>query len=105
MALVPDSVDRARMSAMFALPGLVGIGLAIDPRWSVARAVVEAEAVSIALILVAAWRDQASIRFDAVSGWAFAGGLSVILLVNLALYLALGRRMPVASAPRVDSSP
>lgn len=95
------------MSAMFALPGLVGVGLAIDPRWSVARVVVEAEVISIVLILLGAWRDQASIRFDAPSGWLFVGGLVAILLANLTMYLAFERRgiSLAAAAPGVDRSP
>jgi len=45
---------------MFALPGVVGLGIALEPRWSAARLLLEAHACSIATILIAAalsWSD------------------------------------------------
>ena len=32
--------------AMFALPGLVGLGIALDRRWSAARIILQAQAIS-----------------------------------------------------------
>ena len=42
------------VGAMFALPGVVGLGIALEPRWSAARILLEAHACSIAMILIAA---------------------------------------------------
>ena len=50
-------------SAMFALPGVVALGLAVDNRWRSAGPVLEAQILSVAMILVAAWRDQEDIDF------------------------------------------
>ncbi len=82
------------MSAMFALPGIVGLGIAIDPRWSVARIVLEAQVVSIALILGGAMRDRGSIDFGSPMAWVFVGGLSVFLagLVILFAVMVRGQR-------------
>ncbi|HAT45901.1 MAG TPA: hypothetical protein DCS90_12445, partial [Ktedonobacter sp.] len=48
------------VGAMFALPGVVGLGIALEQRWSAARIILEAQAFSILMILIAAvraWSD------------------------------------------------
>jgi hypothetical protein len=85
------------MAAMFALPGIVGLGIAADPRWSVARYLLEAQAVSIALILVGAARDGASIDFASPMAWLFVVGLAGLLAV-LVLLLVVMRRPAAATA-------
>jgi hypothetical protein len=77
-------------AAMFALPGLVGIGIALDPRWSSARLILQAQAFSLAFILLGAFRAWG--EFDASSpvAYVFIGGLSVMLLGILALYVFMG---------------
>lgn len=52
------------MAAMFALSGLVGLGIAIDRRWSSARIIFQAQAISIILILVAIVRAQDEIAWS-----------------------------------------
>lgn len=44
------------MGAMYVLPRVVGLGVARDPRWSAARLILQSQAFSIALILIAALR-------------------------------------------------
>jgi hypothetical protein len=80
------------VSAMFALPGLVGIGVALDPRWSVARIVTEAEIVSIVLILVAAWRDQSAFDLSSPAAWVFTIGLVGYVGLLAGLYVVMERR-------------
>lgn len=80
------------MSAMFALPALVGLGVASDERWSAAQVIIESQSFSIGLILIAAilsWRD-----FDPANPgrWLFVGGMAAILAVIVALYLAMQAR-------------
>lgn len=89
------------MSAMFALPGLVGIGIALDPRWAAARIVLEAEVIAIAMILVSAARDLGS--FDAASPLTatFIGGIATLAIAIVALYAAMERRTP-AGGPAAD---
>ncbi len=67
------------MAAMFALPGLVGIGVALDARWSSARIIFEAQAISILLFLLAMLPASAEIRWDQWSSWTFVGGLLLVL--------------------------
>lgn len=82
-------------SAMFMLPGIVGLGIAADPRWSVARFVLEAQVVSIALILGGAFRDGSDIDDASPVAWVFLGGLAA-LLVALVAHLVAMRRPAVA---------
>ena len=42
------------VGAMFALLGVLGLCIALEPRWSAARLLLEAHACSIAMILIAA---------------------------------------------------
>ncbi len=79
------------MAAMFALPGIVGLGIAADPRWSVARIIVEAQVVSISLILLAVWRDQADIDLAAPAGWLFVSGLGALAVLLAALWVRCER--------------
>src|SRR5207247_5614001 len=75
------------VGAMFALPGIVGLGIATEKRWSAARIILEAQACSIAMILIAAafyWADFAP--SNAIT-WLFIGGLAFLLVAIAALYL------------------
>ena len=62
------------VGAIFALPGVLGLGIAHEPRWSAARLLLEAHACSIAMILIAAafsWNNfDQSIPFT----WFIVGG-------------------------------
>ena len=79
-------------AAMFALPGLVGIGIALDPRWSSARLILQAQAFSLAFILIGAVRAWG--EFDASSpvAYVFIGGLSLMLLGILAFFVFMESR-------------
>jgi hypothetical protein len=75
------------VGAMFALPGIVGLGIAAEKRWSAGRIILEAQAFSILMILIAAafaWGD-----FDQSNPvtWLFVGGLAFLLVAIAALYL------------------
>lgn len=75
------------VGAMFALPGIVGLGIATEKRWSAAPIILEAQALSIVMILIAAafsWSDFAP--SNPIS-WLFVGGLSFMLVAIAALYL------------------
>ena len=76
------------ISAMFALPGLVGLGIAFDPRWSAARLILQAQWVSILFILISAWRAWG--EFDPANAvtYLFVGGL-FLLLIGIALFYFL----------------
>ncbi|HTP10373.1 MAG TPA: hypothetical protein VMP08_19100 [Anaerolineae bacterium] len=74
------------MGAMFALPGLVGLGIASDRRWSAARIILQAQAFSIGLILIAAVRSWSDFNPTSISTWLFIGGLSALLIGIIILY-------------------
>jgi hypothetical protein len=80
------------VGAMFALPGLVGLGIAFDARWSAARIILQAQAFSIGLILLAAARAWSDFNPASVATWLFVGGLSGLLIGIVILYGVLDRR-------------
>ena len=88
-ALTPLTARVA--GAMFALPGLVGLGLAIDQRWSAARILLQAQAFSIALILLAAARAWDNFDLAKNTHWLFVGGLGAMLIGIIALHVWLDR--------------
>ena len=84
------------MAAMFALPGLVGIGVAFDGRWSSARIIFEAQAISIALFLLAMLRAGGEIQWGQLGSWTFVAGL--LLVLGLIGWAVMGARRS-ATAP------
>lgn len=77
------------VGAMFALPGVVGLGIALEQRWSAARIILEAQAFSIVMILIAAVRAWNDFKQSNLSSWLFIGGLSFLLLALAALYVSI----------------
>jgi hypothetical protein len=69
------------MASMFILPGLVGLGMAYDGSWASARYLLQAQAISIALMLIAVYVARADFNWSAPESWLFTGGLSAILLL------------------------
>ena len=80
------------MGAMFALPGLVGLGIASDQRWSAARIILQAQAFSIALILIAAATSWSDFNPANIATWLFVGGLSTLLIGIIILYVIMEMR-------------
>ena len=75
------------VGAMFALPGIVGLGIAAEKRWSAARIILEAQAFSIAMILVAAALAWGNFAPSRPLTWLFVGGLAFLLVAIAAFYL------------------
>src|SRR6266566_4408172 len=75
------------VGAMFALPGNVGLGIAAEKRWSAARIILEAQAFSIAMILVAAASAWSNFAPSKPLTWLFVGGLAFLLVAIAAFYL------------------
>jgi hypothetical protein len=95
MALWPWTLTplTARVAgAMFALPGLVGLGIALDRRWSAARIILQAQAFSIGLILIATLRAWSDFNPANLATWLFVGGLSGLLAGIAVLYGFMERR-------------
>ncbi len=80
------------MGAMFALPGLVGLGIASDQRWSAARVILEAQAFSIGLILFAALRSWSDFNPANITTWLFSGGLGALLIGIIVFYAIMETR-------------
>jgi hypothetical protein len=80
------------MGAMFALPGLVGLGIASDRRWSAACIILQAQAFSIGLILIAAVRSWSDFNPANISTWFFIGGLGALLIGIIILYAMMAAR-------------
>jgi hypothetical protein len=73
------------MAAMFALPGVVGIGVARDGTWSSAKIIFEAQALTIVFIFIAMARAASEISWGMVGAWTFVGGLlGVLALIGVA---------------------
>lgn len=80
------------MGAMFALPGLVGLGVAADARWSAAQLILQSQGFSILLILLASAVAGSDFDWNKPSSWLFSGGLALMLASILALYLYMQAR-------------
>ncbi|HWZ19116.1 MAG TPA: hypothetical protein VNW73_09995 [Ktedonobacteraceae bacterium] len=77
------------VGAMFALPGVVGLGIALEPRWSAARIILEAQWLSIAMILIATARAWSDFDQSNPLTWFFVGGLSFLFMAIAVLYLSI----------------
>jgi hypothetical protein len=80
------------MAAMFSLPGVVGLGMAIDSRWSSAQIILQSQSFSILLILVAVFRDRADFNWSTPGSWLFAGGLTGMLAGIIVFYAYFNAR-------------
>ena len=80
------------MGAMFALPGVVGLSVAFDTRWSAAQLILQSQGFSILLILLASAIAGSDFDWSKPASWLFTGGLAAMLLSILALYLYMQAR-------------
>jgi hypothetical protein len=74
------------LGAMFALPGIVGLGIALEPRWSAARIILQSQSFSILMILIAAGRAWGDFNPANPVTWLFIGGLAGLLVLIVGLY-------------------
>jgi hypothetical protein len=84
----------------FALPGVFGLGIASDRRWSAARLALQSQALGIVLILIGVARAWADFDRTRPLTWAFVAGMAGLLVAIVALYAALEARRarPIAAA-------
>lgn len=80
------------MSALFALPGVVGLAMTLDPRWSAAKPLVQAQLLSIALILVAAMRARHEFDWTSPTPWGFVVGLAALMTLLVATAATMDAR-------------
>jgi hypothetical protein len=87
------------VAGWFALPGVVGLVLPRDSRWSAWRIMLEAQVIALVLILVAVARAWGEFDAGNWTTWGFTGGLTLLLAAVITLYttMELGRRRGVAA--------
>lgn len=76
----------------FALPGVVGLMVASDPRWSSARAILQSQIFGIVLILASVVRAWSEFNPANPLTWGFVGGITALLLLVLSLYIGMELR-------------
>jgi hypothetical protein len=81
------------LGGMFALPGLVGLGMALDPRWSSARITLQSQIFSIAFILLGAVLSWDNFDQSKPVTWLFIGGLVFLMIALPALYFVIESRL------------
>jgi len=77
------------VGAMFALPGIVGLGIALESRWSAARIILQSQSFSILMILIAAGRAWGDFHPGNIATWFFIGGLTGLILLILWFYIQM----------------
>jgi hypothetical protein len=80
------------MGAMFALPGLVGLGIAFDKRWSAATLILQSQGFSILLILIASILSSQDYNWTTWGSWVFVGGLCLMLISIVVLFMFMKKR-------------
>jgi uncharacterized integral membrane protein len=78
------------LAAIFTLSGVVSLEIARDGRWSVARYLLEAQAIWLGVVLVSIVRDLADFHFT-ILGWMFLVGLGALLAFTAGVYIAFLR--------------
>lgn len=87
------------IAGWFALPGVVGLVLSRDSRWSSWRIMLESQMLALILILVATGINWNLFNTGNVLTWVFVVGLSLLLLGVAALYFTMeARRRAAANA-------
>jgi len=79
------------MAAMFVLPGLVGVKIALDGRWSAARFILQAQIAAIGLIVLAMILARSDIDWSRPAAWTFSGGMCLLGASLLVLYVWMER--------------
>ncbi len=77
------------VGAMFALPGLVGLGIASDSRWSSAALILRVQGFSILFILISAGRAWQDFKPTNPVTYLFVGGLALLLVGIIAVSLVM----------------
>ena len=80
------------MGAMFALPGLVGLGIALDKRWDAAILILQSQGFSILLILIASILSSQDYDWAYGGSWLFVSGLGLMLVSIILLILFMNNR-------------
>jgi uncharacterized membrane protein len=77
----------------FALPGVVGLMLSTDSRWSAWRILIQSQMIGLALILIAAARAWGDFNVSSPTAWLFVVGIGSLLLAVSALHTYMQARI------------
>lgn len=80
------------MAAMFALPGIVGVNIALDARWSAARYILQAQIGAIILIVLAMVIARSDFDWSRAVSWTFFAGMSLLGASLVGIYMWMDRR-------------
>lgn len=86
------------MGAMFALPGLVGVGIALDKRWSSARIILQSQILSMAFILLAIVLSRGDFDWSQIGSWLFTLSMSAFFAFLIGIYGFMERKARRISA-------
>lgn len=86
------------VAGWFALPGVVGVAVAQDSRWSAWRILLQSQMIGIALILIGAARAWNEFDTASWTTWAFTIGLALLLAWIAGLYITMETRRRRVSA-------
>ncbi|HEY3289121.1 MAG TPA: hypothetical protein VGK87_03240 [Anaerolineae bacterium] len=84
------------VGAMFALPGILGIYLAFDPRWSAAKILLESQVISMVFILISVLRTWATFDVTRPMTWVFVGFIVGFIIGIPVLYVLIEWRRKLA---------
>ena len=93
------------VAGWFALPGVVAVLLAREPRWSAWRIMLEVQMVALALILVGVVRAWSEFNAANPMTWVFIIGLAALLAAATTLYVRMEgiRRQNSQASGQVNS--
>jgi hypothetical protein len=80
------------LGGWFVLPGVFGVLIAFDRRWSSARLALQSQALSLVLILLGAARAWSDFDPSNPLTWLFVGGLAALLAGILIIYVFMETR-------------
>lgn len=86
------------------LPGVGALLIALDPRWSTARIMLEGDLLWVALLLLAVWRGWGDLVPKTWITWLYVGALGVALTAVLALYFWMEARQTASKIMPLRSS-
>jgi hypothetical protein len=80
------------MAAIYILPGLVGLSMALDGRWSSARYLLQVMGFTIVLMLMALFVARGELDWGRPVSWIFTAGLVVVLFLIVYTILSMRER-------------
>ncbi|WP_238439369.1 hypothetical protein [Microbacterium sp. JZ31] len=94
------------VGAVLTLPGVVGIWMLVDRRWSSFRTIIAAQLASLAVMIAALAARAEDIDWTRPSAWLFAAAIVASAACYVAFFLTMERRRVGRSrGPRRPSSP